>query len=156
LGWRLANPLTVKWQETTSKIAAKDGVLTTNFGRKRWFWSTRTYTESLSFLPQSSGADICFRAMIGMYYERIGWSALKASKVSSVLAPLPWPARLVAQVHDSLLIECPLALRDVVIEAMTKTMAQPWKELGGFSIPVEFKYGEPNDSWAELKPWEAH
>lgn len=156
LKWRQANPLTVKWQENTSKIAAKDGVLTTNFGRKRWFWSTRTYTESLSFLPQSSGADICFRAMIALYYERIGWSTANAGKVANVLAPIPWPARIVAQVHDSLLIECPLALRDVVIEAIKKAMSQPWKELGGFSIPVEFKVGEPNDSWAELKPWEAH
>ena len=156
LKWRLANPLTVQWQERTSKIAARDGVLTTNFGRKRWFWTTSTYTESLSFLPQSSGADICFRAMIALCYEQIKWPAEKALKVAEVLAPLPHPARLVAQVHDSLLIECPLALRDAVIEAMRKAMAQPWKELGGFSIPVEFKVGQPNESWAELKALEIH
>jgi DNA polymerase-1 len=155
LKWRQANPLTVKWQENTSKEAARDGVLTTNFGRKRWFWSTRTYTESLSFLPQSSGADISFRCMIALYYERIGWTVEKASKVAEVLAPLPLPARMVAQVHDSLLIECPLALREEVIEAMKKVMTQPWKALGGFSIPVEFKVGGPNDSWADIKPLEA-
>lgn len=150
LAWREANPLTVDWQERTAAIAARDGVLTTAFGRKRWFWSQRTYTESLSFLPQSSGADISFRAMIALMYQRINWPSYKAAMVADILSPLPEPAILVAQVHDSLLVECPYHLREEVVEAMRKAMAQPWKELGGFSIPVEFKIGEPNESWAEL------
>jgi uracil-DNA glycosylase family 4 len=152
--WKAANPLTVAWQEKTAAFAAREGSLQTNFGRKRWFWSTSTYTEALSFLPQSSGADICFRAMIALYYERINLAPELASKVCDVLAPLPKPARLVAQVHDSLLVECPLALRDEVIACMDKAMSQKWKELGGYAIPAEFKVGEPNDSWAELHPVE--
>ena len=83
-------------------------------------------------------------------YERIGWSATKALKVSPVLAPLPWPARLVATVHDSVLVECPLDKREEVIACLHKAMEQPWAELGGYSIPCEVKYGMPGASWAEL------
>lgn len=153
LKWKLANPITVQWQESTSAIAAREGYLTTKFGRKRWFWTSSTYTESLSFLPQSTGADISFRAMISLMYERVGWSPTNALKVCDVLSPLPWPAKLIAQVHDSLLVECPLALVDEVVKAMSDAMTQKWKDLGGYSIPVEFKVGGSGDSWAELKPY---
>jgi hypothetical protein len=56
--WALEIPDTVRWREETAKKADKDGFLTNNFGRKRWFWGSSVYTESLSFLPQSTAADI--------------------------------------------------------------------------------------------------
>ncbi len=69
--WRTANRPTVDWMEMVSKLAETSGVLTNVFSRKRWFWTNRLYGESLSFLPQSTLADCCFRAMIGLMYERI-------------------------------------------------------------------------------------
>lgn len=150
--WKEANSLTVRWQEVTTKQAESDGVLTNAFGRKRWFWTDRTYTESLAFIPQSSLADISYRAMIGLMYERIGWPSEIAARVS-VLSPLPSPAVLHLQVHDSLLVSCPKEIMGEVINAMRKAMEQPHKELGGYSIPVEFSVGQPGDSWAELAPY---
>lgn len=151
--WKLANPLTVSWQDRTTRQAEREGVLTNAFGRKRWFWTTNTYTESLAFLPQSTLADIIFKAMIGLMYERIELAPDLALKASSVLAPLPMPARLLLQVHDSLLVECPKDSVGAVIKAMKATMEQSWTQLGGYVIPVEFKVGGPGESWGEVKAW---
>lgn len=149
--WRQINHISYAWQERTGNKAVKDGVLVTGFGRKRWFWSHSGYTDGIRFMTQSTGADICFRAMIGLCYERIEWPAELAHKVCDVIVPLPQPARLLVQVHDSLLIECPYSIRHEVMKAMHDVMTQPWSELAGFSIPVAIKCGEPGMSWAELR-----
>jgi DNA polymerase I-like protein with 3'-5' exonuclease and polymerase domains len=150
LKWREINHKSAEWQERVGNDAVKHGVLTNNFGRKRWLWSQSAYTEGIRFLPQSTGADICFRAMIALCYEQIKWPVELALKATDVLMPLPWPARLVLMVHDSILIETPVALRDEVITCLKTAMTQPWKELAGFSIPVEIKYGDAGASWGEL------
>lgn len=149
--WKLANRPTVDWMEKVSKEAEHTGVLTNVFGRKRWFWTQRLYGESLSFLPQSTLADICFRAMIGLMYERINWPIELALKASPILAPLPWPAKLLLQVHDSLVIEAPKELVPEVIKCLKAVMEQPWAQLGGFNVPAEVKAGKPNASWGELE-----
>lgn len=149
--WKQANPKTVAWQLETARRAEQEGVLTTPFKRKRWFWTSNVYTESLSFLPQSTAADIIFRAMIGLMYERVGWPVEKAMKAVRVIEPLPWPAQLLLQVHDSLIFECPRAMVNQVVRTVVRVMQQPWAELGGFAIPVEVKVGP---SWAECEPYE--
>jgi uracil-DNA glycosylase family 4 len=149
--WREINHKSAEWQERVGNEAQRNGILTNAFGRKRWFWSQSSYTEGIRFNPQSTGADICFRAMISLYYERIGWPVELALQSVSVLSPLPHPARLVLQIHDSLLVECPYNLREEVVECMRRAMTQPWLELAGFSIPVDIKSGNPGDSWAELE-----
>lgn len=128
---------------TSTETLIAEGMLSHN--------TTKAYTEGVRFPPQSTGADISFRAMISLCYEQIKWPIERALKVVDVLAPLPWPARLLLQVHDSLLVECPLAIKEQVIDAMRKAMTQPFKELGGYSIPIDVKVGNPGDSWAELK-----
>lgn len=148
--WREANRPTVEWMEKVSQEAEHNGVLTTVFGRKRWFWTNRLYGESLSFLPQSTLADMIIRAMIGLMYERINWPAHLALRASPVLAPLPYPAKLLLTVHDSLLLECPKKLVPEVVECVKKVMQQPWTQLGGYSVPVEVKVGEPSQSWGEV------
>lgn len=153
LSWRKINWKSATWQEEAGNAATLTGQTVNAFGRKRWYWSKSGYTEGIRFFPQSTGADICFRAMIGMMYERIDWPVEFALKASPVLLPLPRPARLVLQVHDSLLIECPLALVDEVARCLKVVMEQPWEQLGGFSIPCEVKVGEPSMSWAELTPY---
>ena len=151
--WRQANKPTVDWMDVTSKEAESSGVLTNVFGRKRWFWTNRLYGESLSFLPQSSLADICFRAMIGLMYERINWPAALALKVSGVLAPLPFPARLLLQVHDSLVVECPESLVPEVVKCLKAVMEQPWTQMGGFHVPAEISVAAPGMSWGETKSY---
>jgi DNA polymerase-1 len=153
LKWKMANQPTVRWMEAVSKQAEREGVLTNVFGRKRWFWSSRLYTESLSMLPQSTLADMCFRAMIGLMYERIDWPVELALKVTSVLAPLPKPARLLLQVHDSLIFEAPANLVGDVIKCVKAVMEQPFAALGGFSLPTEASVAAPSCSWGEMEPY---
>ena len=151
LQWRTINHASAAWQERIGNEAARLGVLTNAFGRKRWFWSHSAYTEGIRFNPQSTGADILFRSMIAMCYEKIGWPIELATKAAPIVKPLPHPARLVLCVHDSVLIETPINLRDEVIECMKATMTQGWPELQGYAIPIAIKVGGPGDSWGELK-----
>jgi len=150
LMWKKLNWKSVQWQERTGNQGIKDGVLRNPFSRKRWLWSQKAYTEGLRFILQGTGADICIRSMIALMYERINWSEENVLKVSSVLAPLPRPATLNVQVHDSLLCSSPFGLVDKCIEQMGKAMMQPWKELGGFKFNIAFKVGNPGASWGEL------
>jgi uracil-DNA glycosylase family 4 len=153
LAWKKLNPQSARWQEETGNRASKEGRLTNAFGRKRWFWSHSAYTEGIRFLPQSTGADICYRAMIGLFFDRILWPIELACQASPILAPVPYPARLVLQVHDSILIESPYGLVPDVVSCLRQVMSQPWPELAGFAIPVEVKVGVPGASWAELKTY---
>lgn len=145
--WRQEIKLTSIWQTRTAEEASRTGVLTTPFGRKRWFWTSSTYTESLSFLPQSTAADIIFRAMIGLMYERIGWSEERVAHVVKTYKPIPKPARLLLQVHDSLVFECPANLVDDLVACVKLVMEQPFKEIGGMVIPISVKV---SDSWGEV------
>jgi uracil-DNA glycosylase family 4 len=144
--WKSEIKLTTAWQQRTAEEAGRTGVLTTPFGRKRWFWTSSTYTESLSFLPQSTAADIIFRAMIGLLYERINLPAESFRKIIPIYKSLPMPARLLLQVHDSLVFECPENLVDELVSTVKLVMEQPWKELGGHKIPISVKVG---DSWGD-------
>lgn len=144
--WKNAIRPTILWQSRTGEKAKHDGFLTTPFSRKRWFWTSSYYTEALSFLPQSTAADVIFRAMIGLMYERIGLSKSHAERVCPLVEALPHPARLLIQVHDSLIFECPVAQVDSLVALVTRVMCQPWPELGGMSIPIGVKVG---DNWGE-------
>lgn len=146
--WREVNRKTVDWQVETAARAKRDGYLVTPFGRKRWFYTDSAYTESLSFLPQSTGADITFRCLIGLLYDRIGWPEDRVGKLVQVFRALPRPARIMLQVHDSFVGEGPGCDFDELQDIITRVMTQPWPELGGFSIPVEWKSGP---SWGETK-----
>jgi uracil-DNA glycosylase family 4 len=149
-----AMPVLTRWQAEVAAQAKRDGVLTNAFGRKRWFVPLGNwYTEALSFLPQSTAADIIFRAMIGLMYERIGWPVEKALKVVQVVEPLPQPARLLLQVHDSLVFEAPAGQVDEVVGVVRRVMTQPFRELGGYSIPVGVQVAPAGCSWGEVKPY---
>lgn len=142
--WKSEIKLTSLWQQKTANEASRTGLLTTPFGRKRWFWTSSAYTESLSFLPQSCAADIIFRSMIGLMYERIGWSISLATKVAPITKPIPARSNLLLQVHDSLVFECAPDVVEELVATVKLVMEQPWKELGGYSIPISVKVG---DSW---------
>jgi DNA polymerase I-like protein with 3'-5' exonuclease and polymerase domains len=144
--WKSAIRPTVAWQNKCGMDAKEKGFLTTPFGRKRWFWTSSYYTEALSFLPQSTAADVIFRSMIGLMYERVNWPKSMAMNIAPIVEPLSKPARLLLQVHDSLIFECPTEMVDQLVEVVTRVMTQPWPELGGMSIPIGIKIGE---SWGD-------
>jgi uracil-DNA glycosylase family 4 len=146
--WKAANPKTIAWQNETAARAKADGYLTNPFGRKRFFYTSSAHTESISFLPQSCGAEILIRCMIALMYDRIGWPESEVQKVVQVYHPLPHPARLLVTVHDSFVLETPLNMVDEVKTVLEKVLTQPWKEFGGYSFPVETGVG---GSWGEAK-----
>jgi uracil-DNA glycosylase family 4 len=149
--WKRAIQPTIQWQQVVAANAKANGFLATPFHRKRWFYTQTLYTESISFLPQSTAADVIFRAMIALYYDRIGWPVENVLKVARKLYPLPRPARLVLQVHDSLLIESPPELVDEVVHALRVVMEQPWPELGNMILPIEIKTGSDWGSMEVIK-----
>lgn len=146
--WKQAIHGTTKWQERTAAEAEKLGYLVTPFGRKRWFYTQSKYTESLSFLPQSTAADMIYRAMLALMYERINWPLERVQKVVGYVEPLPRPARLLLQVHDSLIIECPPEMVEQVSGVLKRVMEQEFKELPGFRCPISIKSG---NSWGECE-----
>ena len=150
--WKADIAATIKWQVQIADQAAKQGYLTNPFGRKAWFWGNRLYTQSISFMPQSTAADVIYHSMIGIMFERINWPLEKVQQVVSIYEALPNPARLLLQVHDELLLEMPNDLIPEVARILRRVMTQPWKELGGLVLPVEIKVGQ---SWAdaEMESW---
>jgi DNA polymerase I-like protein with 3'-5' exonuclease and polymerase domains len=148
--WKDAIRESVRWQARCAEEAKQNGFLCNPFQRRRWFWTSSYFTESLSFLPQSTGADIVFRAMIGLMYRQIGWPEEYVRKVVRVYEPLPEGVSLLLQVHDSLIFEYRSELRDEVARIVTKVLTQPWSELGGLSIPIGIQVGP---SWGDVEKY---
>jgi len=144
--WKSEIKLTSLWQQKTAEEAKRTGVLTTPFQRKRYFWTSSTYTESLSFLPQSCAADIIFRAMIALYYDRINWPEEKVKRIIPVYKLVPPRCNMLLQVHDSLVWEAPPEEVDELIDTLKLVMEQPIPELENYRIPVSIKIG---DSWSD-------
>lgn len=107
--------------------------LTNAFGRRRYFLGgSRDVPAGLDFQPQSCAADIM-------------WTVLRplADRLRGA------GSRVLATVHDSVLIECPRGALNESATIMKQVMEQPWPELGGLSVPVELKTGE---NWGAMEP----
>jgi len=137
---------TIQWQNKIAEKAKLDGYLVNPFGRRAPFYTSNYYTTALSFLPQSSGADVIYRTMIGMLYKRIGWPEEKVRKAVRVYEAIPDNSTLLLQVHDELVFECAPDVVDNLIAVCQRVMGQPWEELGGMVIPLGIHVG---DSWGE-------
>lgn len=148
--WKAEIIETIKWQERNAEQAKQQGFLANPFGRKLWFFTSSYYTESISFVPQSTAADVIFRAMIGLYWQRINWPEDLVRRVVQVYKPLPEPARMLLQVHDELVFEYPEEMEREVISTVKTVMEQRWPELGGMSLPISISTGL---SWGEIESY---
>lgn len=146
--WKAYIAPTIKWQQRIGEEAQKKGVLTNPFGRKRWFWTSSAYTEGVRTPAQSTAFDIIARSMIGLMYERIGLSVTLARKVCPMAVALPKPAQLLLSVHDELVLEYPIEIREQVKQAVSQVMTQPWGPLGGLAFPVGIHTS--SESWGEM------
>lgn len=146
--WKAAIKPTIAWQQQIGNEAGK-GMLVNPFGRKRWFWTSSSYTEGVRTPAQSTGADVIFRVMIGLLFDRIGLSEQQAQRVCPVIGPLPKQAQILIQVHDELVMEFPREIKEEVISVVSKVMKQPWKELRGLSFPIGMSFSE--ESWADCE-----
>ena len=142
-------PRICEWQDRGVREAERTGFVCNPFGRKRWGYKMKGQgPKMVATLPQGTAADVILRAMIGLMYERIGWSEEKARRVCPIVRPLPKPALLHVQCHDSLVFSYPPELEDELKATVKLVMEQPWPELGGFALPVSVGVGL---SWGECQ-----
>lgn len=146
--WKAQIPATMVWQEQIGNKAKRDKMLWSPFNRRGLFYGPNAYTAGISFLPQSAGADVIIRCMIALMWQRIEWPRHWVERVVRVIRPLPEPARLLLQVHDELVGECEESAVAEVKDCLTTVLTQPWAELDGLSLPVNFATG-PN--WLEME-----
>jgi DNA polymerase-1 len=122
------------WRHRIAREVSTTYHLTNAFGRRRYFLGgSRDVPAGLDFQPQSCAADIM-------------WTVLRplADRLRGI------GAKILATVHDSILCEVPRGSGTAQAAAiMREVMEQPWKELGGLSIPIELKLG---GDWGAMEP----
>ena len=141
--FQVAYPGIPVWRESVRGQLRKDRTLSNCFGRKRRFlgaWGDDLFREAYSFIPQSTVVDVVNRGMIGIYIDD---------------SPLFAPLEVLAQVHDSLLIQYPasgsmqdaaLVAQRIAFNYLSPTLRYSGRE---FSIRTDMKIGI---SWGRMIP----
>lgn len=133
--WMREHPHYVQWKERVLQEVMTKRQLRTEFGRLRQFLGNDKDIgkEALDYKIQSAGASLVNRAMARIYAER---------------NRLGLKARFILQVHDQLVMECPLDEVEVVKSLMVREMEKPFQFKGKTRhIPVECSTG---DNFGEL------
>jgi uracil-DNA glycosylase family 4 len=136
--YRSKHPAYAKWAENVEATVKATRRISNAFGRVRLLLGPdhAIVKEGLNYGIQSTAADIINKATIGVHNE------LRRNK---------HPAKLIGQVHDSLMIETPEETVDEVIAIMRKHMEAKYKINGKVvSFPVDFEVGQ---SWGEMNAW---
>ena len=111
------------WRERVVEDGMANGYLTNAFGRRRYFyWPSEQVPEMIDFNPQSVVADCLWHVLRGVEN-----------------AAAQHGGKLVASVHDSVLLEVPENMVMKTAVAVRMVMEQEWPQVApGFKIPVEF------------------
>lgn len=128
--WMREHPHYVQWKERVLQEVMTKRQLRTEFGRLRQFLGNDKDIgkEALDYKIQSAGASLVNRAMARIYAER---------------NRLGLKARFILQVHDQLVMECPLDEVEVVKSLMVREMEKPFQFKGKTRhIPVECSEGD--------------
>jgi DNA polymerase-1 len=129
-----------QYMEETIKFATENGYVTTLFGRRRYLpelaSSNRVNREfgkrvAMNTPIQGTAADIIKIAMVRVY-ERLKKEGLAA--------------RLILQVHDELIVECPLPEADRAAALLREEM----ESAVSLSVPMEAEVGR-GGNWLEAK-----
>jgi DNA polymerase-1 len=134
--YREQHPAYDVWCEKQKEIGVTQRRVVNAFGRVRILLGEDKdiEKESLNSPIQGTAADIVNTAMISFWKEK---------------EELKLDAKIVAQVHDQLLIECPIREKQQVMKLLKKHMEQPFNLWGKKVIfPVEMKVGK---DWGNLK-----
>jgi len=127
--------------ETKAKAHA-DGYVETLFGRRRYFPEIGTGVQMLVAMAermainmpvQGTAADLMKLAMLAVD----GW--LKTSK---------WPAKMLLQVHDELVIECD----EMAVDAVAKGVKEMMEGVASFDVPLVVDV-EVGKNWGEMEAW---
>lgn len=134
-----AHPGLLKGMEKASKTAVETRCCTTATGRKRFFLGTpeEVEREGINTPIQSVAGDIESESLIELYTEcekRKDW-------------------KLVATVHDSNVIECPIEDIDECAKVLKSVMEKPrhlWNRVVSFPADIEVS----TKSWKEMESYE--
>ncbi|MBI5842765.1 MAG: DNA polymerase I [Chloroflexi bacterium] len=130
-----------KYLDGTRKLAAQQGYVETLLGRRRYFpalqgslnqaMKNREEREAINSPVQGTAADVMKLAMLKIP------DALKKAKLSG---------KMLLQVHDELVLECPRAEMEKTARVVQETMANAYP----MSIPLstEARWGQ---SWGEMQ-----
>ncbi len=128
------------YMSSVVKQAQKDGYVSTIMGRRRWLpelhssnFNLRSFGErvALNMPIQGTAADIMKLAMI---------------RVSDALKTENLRGRLVLQVHDELIVECP----EEETEAVKALLEREMKNVADLSVPLTAQAGA-GKSWGDAK-----
>lgn len=128
------------WIKNTQKFAIAEGYVTTKFGRIRHLPAASSQNkgeqmhalnQSVNFPIQSCASDITLNAMNNVYY---------------LLNNEKYKAKLIGEVHDSIIIDCP---EDEVEELIPKIKEVMEFNYYGFKVPIEVDI-EIGYRWGEL------
>ncbi len=130
------------YMDRTKALAAKQGFVTTIFGRKVHTpgigakGPQRAFAEraAINAPLQGAAADIIKRAMI---------------RVPAALAKNKLKARMLLQVHDELIFEAPAAEAEATAEVVAKVMKDACLPVQELSVPLEVETGIGH-SWADV------
>ena len=124
-------PAVPAWIEAVKEACRKDGYVETLYGRRRLIpeIGSKSFTErsgaereAVNTVIQGTAADLIKKAMVAVHH------ALKASGTG---------ARMLLQVHDELLVECPEGVAEQVAEVVVKEMMGA----GDLLVPLHVNYG---------------
>ena len=129
-----------EYMEGNKAFARQNGYIRTFAGRLRYIpeikssnYNLRSFGEraAMNMPLQGASADIIKIAMIG---------------VCKALAKGNYKARLILQVHDELIIECPVD----EVEEVSRILKKEMENVGNFRVPLTVSLGKGN-SWYEAK-----
>ena len=138
------NHKTIYWAGIERELRATR-TLNTAFGRKRTFFGRmddKLIREAYSYPPQSAIGDLCCKALVGIYKE-------------IQLARPELGCKLLLNVHDSILVQCPKEKAREVADLMAVCMNIPLLVNGHtVKIPTDCKVGVNWKDVVDIQKWE--
>ena len=141
------------WQKLHASESRRNGYAETRLGR-RWRWSWRALD------PETLPEDIPFRDDLLVGFSKplclnfpVQGSAAEVMALALVMAhrALPSPAKLIATVHDELVIECPTPLADEIKALVTEAMTTAFTRLFPEAPCAGLVDATSGPSWGELE-----
>jgi len=130
------------WWKGIEAELSRTRTLVTPYGRIHQFhdaWGESLFKTATAYVPQSASVDYLNRGYLKVYhlYEKVG----------------AWGLKVLAQTHDSILVQYLTKHRDEVIPSILDTLPSRLRIKGReFSIPVEASFGT---SWRQLEAYNA-
>jgi uracil-DNA glycosylase family 4 len=131
-----AYPRLWEWRQEVIRNATANYYLNNPFGRRRYFWrGGDDAPAALDFLPQSTAADVMWASLLPLDLALGGCGG-----------------KLLATVHDSVLIEAPRDRCKDAAQVLRLVMEREFPQVApGFRVPVNIKTGE---SWGEMEAYD--